>query len=223
MSGKILISVEGQTEETFVRDVLAPLYAPRGLYLQEVVLKTRRVPNRSHFKGGAVSYGKIRNQVLALLRDTSAQAVTTMYDYYALPPGTPGRDTRPPGSGVDRARHVEREFDRDINDRRFHPFLQVHEFEAYLFVDPARTGQSLLGSASQIRRLQDVRYRFATPEDINDNANTSPSHRILDIFPQYSKVVEGPPIISKIGLDAIIETCPHFAAWIAWLDSLTKD
>jgi len=80
---KVLISVEGQTEETFLREVLQPHFGV-SLFLQPVVLKTRRVPGRPMDRGGSVSYTRVKRELLSLLGDNSAAAVTTMYDLGAF-------------------------------------------------------------------------------------------------------------------------------------------
>lgn len=221
MGRKVLISVEGQTEETFVREVLGPRYDPLVLFLQPVILKTRRVPDRSDFRGGHVSWARMKREIQALLGDTSAVAVTTLYDFYAMPLDTPGRAALPAHPGTAGASALEQAIAGAIGDGRFRPFLQVHEFEALLFADPARTGR-LLGSAEQIRQLEAVRHQFGTPEDIDDHPPTSPSHRLRAIFPRYDKDIDGPLAVMEIGLEAIIGACPHFAAWVGWLDGLAS-
>ena len=40
---RVLISVEGQTEETFVQAILVPHFSPAQLYMQPVLLKTRHL------------------------------------------------------------------------------------------------------------------------------------------------------------------------------------
>jgi hypothetical protein len=47
---RVLILVEGQTEETFVRDVLAPHFLARNVALTPKLLVTRRVKSGGHFK-----------------------------------------------------------------------------------------------------------------------------------------------------------------------------
>ncbi len=37
---RVLVLVEGQTEETFVKEVPGPYLAPRNVYLQYTILKT---------------------------------------------------------------------------------------------------------------------------------------------------------------------------------------
>lgn len=92
---KAFILVEGQTEETFVKNVLSE-FLPEGLFLQPVIIAKKRVNSGGKFKGGVPRYPKVRNEIVRLLGDFSAVIVTTMLDYYALPPSFPGRE-RPLG------------------------------------------------------------------------------------------------------------------------------
>jgi hypothetical protein len=90
---KAFILVEGQTEERFVNTVLL-LEMPEGLYLQPVIVATKRVNSGGKFKGGVPTYDKVRGEVVRLLTDSSAMMVTTMLDYYGLPSTFPGPDLR---------------------------------------------------------------------------------------------------------------------------------
>jgi predicted ATPase len=51
-----------------------------------------------------------------------------------------------------------------------------------------------------------------------DTANTS--KRLLEIFPDYEKVSDGPVIVGKIGLEKIREECAHFNQWMTQLEKL---
>jgi hypothetical protein len=117
---KVLISVEGQTEETFVKTILDSHFPPDRFYLRPVLLKTRHLPGRPADRGGYVSYAKVKHEIQALLGDTSA-AVTTMYDLYAFPGDFPGLDTLPVGNGARKVAHLERAFAQDIGHDRFRP------------------------------------------------------------------------------------------------------
>jgi hypothetical protein len=216
---KVLVSVEGQTEETFLREVLQQHFGTR-LFLQPVVLKTKRVPGRPAHKGGHVSYAKIRRELLALLGDTSAVAVTTMYDLYALPDDFPSCDHVPCGNGAQKVAHLEGALRDDISDPRFYPYIQVHEFEALLFSAPDSIVRWMGGTEDERLMLQRVRQAFPNPEEIDDSPITSPSHRIRDVFSAYEKVTAGSLIAIDIGLPTIRDACPHFAAWVDWLESL---
>lgn len=57
-------------------------------------------------------------------------------------------------------------------------------------------------------------------KEIDDNPNTSPSKRILGIFPGYQKVFDGPLIVGKTGLEKIRNECDHFNNWITKLETI---
>ena len=217
---RVHISVEGQTEETFIRDVLQPYFDPIGLYLTPVLLKTRRVSGRPTDKGGYVPYSKVKREILALLGDTSAAAVTTMYDLYALPESFPGLETLPEGIGIHKAEHLEAALSQDIGSPRFHPYIQLHEFEALLFTSPEHICTWLSGTDRNLLDLRRIRQKFPNPEEIDDDPDCSPSHRIRSVFPEYEKNLTGSLIAIDIGLDAIREACKHFDAWIALLEEI---
>ena len=70
------VLVEGQTEESFVKNILRQK-VPEGLYLQPVIVATKRVNTGGKFKGGVPSYPKVRDELMRLLRDSSAKMVTS--------------------------------------------------------------------------------------------------------------------------------------------------
>jgi len=216
---KVLISVEGQTEETFVRDVLSQHLG--GLCLYPVIVKTRRTPGGS-YRGGHVPYGRIRKELLNLLGDSSAAAVTTMYDLYALPEDFPGYAGAQQATGLARARYLEQSLADDIGQRRFCPHLQVHEFEALLFSDIERTCALLGGDAIRLAELAAIKKAFPSPEEIDDCVETAPARRIERLFPSYQKVLDGSRIVQRIGLERLRKECSHFDEWVTWLESMTS-
>lgn len=217
---RVLVSVEGQTEETFAREVLRKHLWNFNVDLQPVVITTRRVKQGKNFKGGALSYARTRKEIIRLLNDRNAVAVTTMYDLYQLPTDFPGQDSCPSGDGQAKALHLENAFQHDVGSKRFRPYLQVHEFEAFLFVDPTRTANTFAGRPDLAEELRKIREKFPTPEDINNNPATAPSKRILSLYPRYEKPLYGVLATLEIGLDAIRAECPHFNEWLIWLESL---
>ena len=129
---KIYIYAEGQTEERFIKDLIVSHLAPIGIFVQPVVATTKMVKAGSNFKGGIGSYYKAKKEILRLLADSSASAVSTMFDYYGLDQSFPGRGHNL-GDCYDRVKYVERALLEDIDDQRFLPFLTLHEFEGMLF------------------------------------------------------------------------------------------
>lgn len=103
-----LVLVEGQTEEQFVNDCLAPYLMTKGLILEHpTIITTRRTVGGPYVKGGIKSYGQVQRELGFLLRDTGASFVTTLIDYYALPTDFPGMRERSAGSAKGRVEHVE--------------------------------------------------------------------------------------------------------------------
>lgn len=104
---RVLVLVEGQTEEHFVKDILCHHLWPLGIDMIPKVATTKRVKKGPDFKGGITDYQKVANDLRRLLHDTGVVSVTTFIDYYGLPSDFPGVDSRPSGSAYDRARYVE--------------------------------------------------------------------------------------------------------------------
>jgi hypothetical protein len=215
---RVLLLVEGQTEETFVKQVLAPHFASRDVFLAATCVVTRERQGRRERRGGLSEYAKVRPDVLRLL-GSNPHAVSTLFDYYGLPSDFPGWATRSTGANAaDRALHIERAFAADISDARFIPNLVVHEFEALLFTDPAAIGKDLAETARA--ELVNVAASRPSPEDIDDGPETHPCRHIQRQFPAYQKVRDGVLIAERIGIAAMRAKCPHFAAWLGRLETL---
>ena len=119
---------------------------------------------------------------------------------------------------------VERALSADINDERFIPYIQLHEFEALLFTDVDKLDDSIVSLTqhrSQITRLRQIIEEFPDPEDINDGVNTAPSKRLLALYTGYQKNVVGPLVAEEIGLAALRAKCAHFNSWILIMEGLT--
>ena len=221
MSIRVLILVEGQTEQQFVKDVLVPEFYGRQIYFRPTMLVTRRVKAGASFKGGVTNYAKFRNDAKRLLNSAGDALVTTMLDYYRLPLDFPGMSTRPiNGTPLDRVIHVEKAIARDLGEpSNFIPFLALHEFEAWLFSSPDVLPQ-LFSSSKKHLEFQAIRASVATPEAINERPELAPSKRIANLFPSYRKTLHGPTTAARIGLARIRTECPHFNDWISRFDTL---
>jgi len=215
--GKVLIYVEGSTEERFVRQVLEPHLLAQGVFPIPILAKTKRTRSGPHFKGGITSYERTRREILMLLGDTSAALVTTMIDYYGLPHEFPGRSSLPSGTCYDRVAYLEEESRRDIGHSRFAPYFQLHEFEALVFVDPAEAARAFPDTDKE-QELLAIRSRFGSPEEIDDGPTTAPSKRLQLLFPDYQKPIHGPWVTARTGLAKIRGECPHFGQWLAVLE-----
>lgn len=215
---RIYVFCEGQTEETFVRDILAPYYARQQIFLNPVLAQTS-----PGYKGGIVSYGKVKHQVERLCKQDSSAYVTTLIDLYGLPNDFPGKKD-PAYSTIanveQKAIFLEQKLATDVNQPNLIPNLLVHEYEALLFCQPARFSDWVDNTSLAVTTLQQVRNSVESPEHINDNPQTAPSKRILAVMPQYQKTLHGPLIAGDIGLDEMRGQCPHFNQWLTKIESL---
>ena len=220
---EIIIVAEGQTEETFVRTVLAPAFAPAEIYLSARLVSTS--PNG---RGGALSYDRVYRFLRNTLKKRPDTFISTFFDLHQLDTAFPDHAAAQKliDSGA-RATHLECAFHADIIARtacraqRFIPHIQPWEFEALLFSDvPALTGTEA-GWQTHREALEKIRAAYDHPEQINGGQTTKPSARLgLLRNPGFRKVRHGPLAAERIGLSRIEATCPHFAAWMARLRAL---
>ena len=210
---KILVLVEGQTEERFVKDLLSISFESRNISLIPKIVDTKIVKGGPNFKGGLRSYGAAKKDLLKLLHDTNTIAVTTMFDFYGLPADFPGvKDNTDNSLCYEKVEAIENAFALDIENPKFIPYIQLHEFEGLLFTVPEIVSNTLNGNKKD--DVQAILDDFNNPEEINDGYETAPSKRLLKIFPNYNKVVFGSMIANRIGLEQIKNSCPHFNDWV---------
>jgi len=168
----------------------------------------------------------MKNDILRFLKQEKDEGVffTTMIDLYAIHADFPGL------AEAEKLRHrpdkrvevLEEAFSKDICDVRFMLYIQLHEYEAYLFSDPTWLGYFYDHHDRQIAALKAIADNHDTPELIDDGPHTAPSKRIIAHFPDYedAKSVMGPQVAELIGLDVIRSKCPHFNAWVSQLEKL---
>ena len=221
MTYKILhILCEGQTEERFVKDVLAPYFQQYNIYPKPILLLTSKKKNAG---GGMLSYNHAKrdlNIMLSRYRDNEVEhhIFTTMFDYYALPDDFPGfKEAREIFDTRERIAFLERAMANDISSENLIPYLQLHEFEALLFTDISKLIEEYPLSGIEIKKLKAETDAFGDPEMINNHPSTAPSKRIIKALEadyNYNKVKSGTAIASSIGIHNILSHCRHFREWI---------
>ncbi|MCC2681764.1 MAG: hypothetical protein K0S36_1328 [Nitrosospira multiformis] len=224
---RLLIHVEGETEEAFVKEVLAPHLYGRGY----TKVSARLVGNarQRDRRGGIRAWSVVRKDILNHLREDVECLSTTMVDFYALPEtgdkAWPGRAKATQVAFAEKAVSVEYALLADICDEmghnfkqnRFIPYVMMHEFEGLLFSDAVKLGVGI-GRPDLSPYFQAIRNQFTTPEEINDSPLTAPAKRILALLPHYEKPLMGTLAVLEIGLDAIRRECPLFRNWIERLE-----
>jgi hypothetical protein len=226
---RLYLFAEGPTELTFADTVLKPHLADFAVYLHPPVLVAHAKKKGWVHRGGGRKYLPMKNDILRFLAQEKGGGIffTTMIDLYAIHADFPGLNE------AEKLRHLpykriealEQAFARDICDDRFLPYIQLHEFEAYLFSDPAWFGYFYSHHDRQIAALKAVADNHDSPELINDGPHSAPSKRIIAGLPDYegAKPAVGPQVAELIGLDVIRKKCPHFAAWLSQLESLGQE
>ncbi len=84
MIRRVLILVEGQTEEKFVKDVLNPAFSHCNLFFNVRILTTKRVKNGPDFKGESPRSGNSTTMQYAVVQ-LQRRLSNHILDYYGLP------------------------------------------------------------------------------------------------------------------------------------------
>ena len=214
---RVRVLVEGQTEETFVNEILSPHLNHMGIYPHAFLFRK---------KGGSFAYQRARKEILNSMKEDNTLICTTMVDFYGMPKDWPGRtESQSCRNYQDKAQRVEQALSEDIvtimgdswNPARFIPYVQMHEFEALLFSDISVLAADDMRISMQ---LACILGSFSCPEEINDNYNTCPSRRIKQHIENYVKTVDGIIAARKIGLKKMRRECPHFNEWITKLEDI---
>lgn len=220
---RLLVHVEGQTEETFVEVVLAPHLRNAGY--ADVSATLMGNAERRSGRGGSRSWLSVRQRIVRHLRRDRNAISTTMVDYYGMQPRWPGRSQSASLPFAERAAAVQTaladdvrsEMGGDFDPARFIPYVSMHEFEALLFSDCDAFAWSV-GVPEAVPKLKAVLASFGDPEQINDSKGLSPSARIQSVVEGYDKVVYGTLAVEEIGLEAIRRQCRNFGCWLTRLE-----
>ena len=219
------IIVEGQTEETFVRDVLAPYWGSRGIYAVARSVETGRKNNRI-FRGGVTNYEKIRRDIVSWLSQRKDTYCSSMFDLYRLPIDFPGKENISPSlKTYEKVNYLENAFGEDIGTTRFIPYIQLNEFETLLFAEIDKLNVFFLKDhRREIGRLLTLANSYESPELINETEENAPSKQIIREIPSYkhNKVLIGPIVAKAIGLEVLRQRCAHFNEWMCKIESLTE-
>ena len=169
-------SVEGSTEEAFVKRLLRDYLAEKGIFVQPFPL------------GGNITIQRVASDMANF--SWSFDFVTSLVDFYGF---------------KDKGKKTIEELKRDIFDevvkkirrsnldqRRIFPYIQRYEFEGLLFSDVESFRPILEVDEECLEKLGQVRQQFETPEHINDNPTTAPSKRIEALIPTYNKASSWP-------------------------------
>ncbi len=223
---RIYVICEGQTEETFIYEVLAPELMKSQIYLVPCLIRKGKSGSRST-KGGGVKYQRVLDNIKLLLNDKNALC-TTFFDFYGLDDDFPGKKQAIAAGidAIDKSKIFISEFisclqvDLPEHHRRVIPYVQMYEFEGLLFSEPDMLADNINVDIAKITTIAD---QFATPEDINNSKETAPSKRIEKLCPSYDKVIQGNMTALDIGYQKIAKKCLLFASWVEQIKNVVND
>lgn len=222
MSQKTLIfSVEGQSEEFFVKGTLAPYFQQSGIHCRTIKLGEARSQRTGGIKGimdCVMELRKIRHN--PSFRNV---VITTMYDFADI-------NWEKEGLLFEKGSSIQMKAEKAANllksqtgfPDRFIPYFQMHQFESLLFSNPAVIQEIFQGKETAIEKLIAVKHEFGNnPEAIN--SNNKPSYRIEEALDIATKSFKGKTLanlVGKIGLESLRSHCHHFNHWITQLEQI---
>lgn len=211
---RLVIIVEGDAEESFINNVLSPYFNSIGIYNYIQCYKIK------HSNGGLSKYSHLKKDIVNTLYENDV-VVSTLVDFYRIPSDFPGyNESLSYDKHSDQVNYLESKIKEDIEltqNRVFEnlvPYIQLHEFETFIFSDIMGVDALFDQSEYDRREFINITRQYENPEDINNGVNTAPSVRLKKIIKGYDKVLFGIEIIQNLGVDLIREKCPRFNSWI---------
>jgi hypothetical protein len=196
---RVGISVEGPTEERFIKAVLAPYLAAKDICITPISM------------GGDVNVDRVKSELKNI--GFSFDYVTTLYDFYGF---------KKKFEGDNKASLEQHIFDvvHESIKPKLIPYIQMYEFEGLLFSCPEGMERGLNETGVK-EWCQSILDSFDhDPEKINNSIDTAPSKR-LEKETGYRKTTHGPNIAKEIGIEKIREMCAGFNDWLTKLEALS--
>lgn len=195
---RVGISVEGATEERFLKILLAPYLFQKGIFITPVSIN------------GNVSVNRIKHELEKLVY--CFDYVSTFYDFYGFKHKEEGETKI----------SLESKINRSIKDElrgKLIPYIQMYEFEGLLFSSPEAIALVLQDDSLSAWARGILTDFNNNPETVNDSKETAPSKR-LERASKYRKITHGPNIAERIGLEKLRGMCSGFDDWIIKLEAL---
>ncbi len=219
---EVVVLVEGPTEQQFVKRLLSPYLAQRGVYLTPIIL------DKPGEKGGDVKFARAKNDIEKHLKQRQDTWLTLLVDYYGIRSDWPGYvESKKQAAHTSKAQimnqatreKVKKLFPNQNSDLRFIPYVSMYEIEALYFSDPPCLAEKL---GVQQRKIEEILEECGEPEKINDHTTTAPSKRLSILSDRFKKTSTGLAIATAIGIPKMREACPLFNNWVTTLEKLVN-
>lgn len=219
-STEIVAIVEGRTEQIFIQDMVDPYLASKGIYITPILI------SKPGQKGGDVKFARARNDIGLHLKQRKDTFLTLFVDYYGIKGDWPGlKDAKNRSLPHEKAKAINNATKDQVNElfadydaeRRFIPYVCVHEFEALLFSEPTILADQL--HVPQ-KLIDNILSECKEPENIDDYPDSAPSKRLAMLSDRFKKTATGIAVARAIGLTKIRTQCPLFDAWLMEIENL---
>lgn len=209
---RVIIICEGETEREFCKNVLAPHLIQYNIFIQAPLIRRSM--------GGIVRWSILKKEIETHLKEHNV-IVSTLIDYYGLyqkynfPRWAEGEKVGNKNSRMDFLENAMKEDLAEAIQYRFIPYLQLHEFEGLLFNEIQIFFDHV--PKSELVGIDELKKTFSdydNPEMINNNRDTSPSHRLKRIIKGYNKPLYGHYFAEAIGIVQIRAKAPRFDKWV---------
>lgn len=221
----LIVVCEGQTEREFCRNLIAPYVAASNVAMGGTLVGK---PHRK--RGGIREWPTYREELLRLAKERPDRHLAVLVDYYAMPDSWPGRSSSAARPAPERGLSVEIALREELNEDlpgRFHPCVQLHEFESLLFVDPdtaalsIAVGGGLTTPEYVAQQLTVIKTECGgSVEQINDSRETAPSKRLKRIITGYDKVAWGVTAAADVTIPTLRAGCPWLDRWLTRISQL---
>lgn len=220
MKRAIYIICEGPTEEGFINGILRPHFNLHQIYdVRPILINT----SKGH-KGGDVKFDRLKFNIDKLLKRETDVLVTTLIDFFKLKRDFPLFDeAQQYQNKIQRVDFLELALATAINNPRFIPYIQLHEFEGLLFA--SKDGFEFLPDIqpANLERLLIAVNEKENPEELNDGELTAPSKRLKQLIPGYRKTFHGPFIAEINKIEILLNRCFRFNYWVESLIEKVKE
>jgi len=222
----IFVSVEGQTEDHFVRYFVEPYLKTKG----QCNLKTILFGKGRGRNGGIWSFPEMVTELKEILRNQikGGEYLTKMYDLAYL-----GNTMLEWGKYCElkdpyqKVQFAQSTLLAQFNPGKyFIPYFQLHEFEALIFAQPDILLQQFIGKNQGVQILNNqLREKEDNPELIN--SKDKPAQRILNALNLMNERQFKGKIIAdlagQIGIEKLRIKCINFNIWLNGLENIIRE
>lgn len=219
----IVVLVEGPTEQKFIKEILAPYLVRKSIFMTPIVI------SKSGQKGGDIRFERVKNDIGLHLKQRQDTFLTLFVDFYGTKADWPGlAEAKGQASAQKKAEFFNLATKEKIDDlyrnfqtdRRFIPYVSMHEFEALLFCQPEILAKQL---SIKLSAIEKILTECGVPEEINDSYDTAPSRRLEKLYKGFKKTTNGIMIAKEIGIDGMRQACSLFDAWLLTIENLRDE